>query len=156
MIALGVALLLLGTALVVAEAHVPGGILGVAGAIALVAGAFIVIPALGAGAVLAVPVGAGLGVAAGAWALVAARSARSTHRTRIRSGAEGLCGQVGVVRHWGEPAGQVFVDGALWRARSGWSEPGGDVLREGDSIVVEGVSGLTLSVRRAEDWELVA
>jgi hypothetical protein len=27
---------------------------------------------------------------------------------------------------------------------------------EGDSVVVERVSGLTLSVRRAEEWELIA
>ena len=26
---------------------------------------------------------------------------------------------------------------------------------EGDSVVVERVSGLTLSVRRAEEWELI-
>ncbi len=29
-------------------------------------------------------------------------------------------------------------------------------LHEGDSVVVERVSGLTLSVRRAEEWELIA
>jgi membrane-bound ClpP family serine protease len=153
---LGVVLLVLGTALVVAEAHVPGGVLGAAGGLALLVGAFIVIPALGGGAVLAIPVGVGLGVAAGAWALVATRSAALTRRTRIRSGAESLCGQVGVVRHWDEPGGQVFVDGALWRARHDWPEPGAGALHEGDPVVVERVSGLTLSVRRADDWELIA
>ena len=35
---------------------------------------------------------------------------------------EVLCGRVGVVRLWSEPAGQVFVDGALWRARHEWAE----------------------------------
>ena len=154
MTGLGVALLILGTALVVAEAHLPGGILGAAGGVALLVGAIVVIPALGGGAALAVPVGVGLGMAAGAWGLMAARSAAGTRRRRVRAGAEGLCGQVGVVRHWGEPAGQVFVDGALWRARREWPEPGGEVLHEGDPVVVERVSGLTLSVRRAEDWEL--
>ncbi len=156
MTGLGVALLVLGTALVVAEAHLPGGVLGVLGAVALVAGALIVIPALGGGAVVAVAAGVGLGLAAGGWALVAARSAASTRRARVRAGSEGLCGQVGVVRRWGEPAGQVFVDGALWRAREGWTEAGGSALHEGDPVVVERVSGLTLTVRRAEDWELIA
>jgi membrane protein implicated in regulation of membrane protease activity len=51
-----------------------------------------------------------------------------------------------------EPAGQVFVDGALWRARPSWDES--DHLREGDPVVVERVQGLTLCVRRAEQWEL--
>jgi membrane protein implicated in regulation of membrane protease activity len=31
-----------------------------------------------------------------------------------------------------------------------------EALREGDRVVVERVSGLTLSVRRAEEWELIA
>jgi membrane-bound ClpP family serine protease len=156
MIALGIALLLTGAVLLVAEAHVPGGVLGVAGGLALIAGGIFVIGTLGGGAALAVPVGVGLGAAAGGWALVATRKAASARRVRIQAGAEALCGRVGVVRRWHEPAGQVFVDGALWRARHGWAELDGEALHEGDPIVVERVSGLTLSVRRAEEWELSA
>jgi membrane protein implicated in regulation of membrane protease activity len=33
-----------------------------------------------------------------------------------------------------------------------WDDP--EELREGDPVVVERVQGLTLSVRRAEEWEL--
>ena len=51
------------------------------------------------------------------------------------------------------PAGQVFLDGALWRARQ-WSFDEEAVLERGDPIVVERVDGLTLTVRRAEDWEV--
>jgi len=135
---------------------VPGGVLGVAGGLALIAGGIIVIGALGGGAVLAVPVGVGLGVTAGGWALVATRKAVSARRARIQAGAEALCGRVGEVRRWSESAGQVFVEGALWRARHDWAGADGEALREGDPVVVERVSGLTLSVRRAEDWELIA
>jgi membrane-bound ClpP family serine protease len=156
MIALGFALLLMGATLVVAEAHLPSGALGVAGGVALIVGGIIVIALLGGSTLLAVPVGVGLGAAAGGWALVVTRKAASARRERIQAGAEALCGRVGVVRHWSEPGGQVFVDGALWRARHGWAEIGGEPLHEGDSIVVEHVSGLTLSVRRAEEWELIA
>ena len=156
MTALGFALLLMGAVLVVAEAHLPGGVLGVGGGLALIAGGIIVIAALGGGAALAVPVGVGLGAAAGGWALVVARKAASSRRARIRAGAEALCGRVGVVRGWSEPAGQVFLDGALWRARHEWAEVDGDALHEGDPVVVERVSGLTLCVRRAEEWELIA
>jgi membrane-bound serine protease (ClpP class) len=155
MTALGFALLLMGAVLLVAEAHVPGGALGAAGGVALIAGAFIVIEALGGGAALAVPVGVGLGAAAGGWALLATRKAASTRRQRIQAGSEALCGRVGVVRRWSEHAGQVFVDGALWRARHEW-EADEDALREGDPVVVERVSGLTLCVRRADKWELIA
>jgi membrane-bound ClpP family serine protease len=156
MTALGFVLLLIGIALVVAEAHVPGGVLGVAGGVALIAGGIIVIGALGGGAALAIPIGLGIGAAAGGCALVVARKAARAGRGRIRSGEEGLCGRLGVVRSWSNPAGQVFVDGALWRARQDWGPADDDGLHEGDPVVVERVNGLTLSVRRAEDWEMIA
>jgi membrane-bound serine protease (ClpP class) len=50
--------------------------------------------------------------------------------------------------------GQVFVDGALWRARR--SELDGEQpIAPGDPVVVERVSGLTLTVRPAEEWEVL-
>ncbi len=71
----------------------------------------------------------------------------------VRSGAEGLIGRVGEVRAAPEPLGQVFLDGALWRARL-WAGDEDAVLERGDPIVVERVDGLTLTVRRAEEWEV--
>jgi membrane-bound serine protease (ClpP class) len=59
---------------------------------------------------------------------------------------------MGVVRNWSGADGQVLVDGALWRARRSWADEDG-VLGAGDPIVVERVSGLTLAVRKAEEWE---
>jgi membrane-bound serine protease (ClpP class) len=156
MTALGFALLFTGVVLVVAEAHVPGGVLGVAGGVALIAGGILIIAALGGGAALAVPIGVGIGAAAGGWALLVTRKAASARRGSIRSGAEGLCGRLGIVRSWSEPAGQIFVDGALWRAQQDWAPSDEEGLREGDPVVVERVNGLTLSVRRAEEWELIA
>jgi membrane-bound ClpP family serine protease len=156
MTALGIVLLILGVVLVVAEAHVPGGILGMAGAVALIVGAIAVIAAAGGGAVLAVPVGAGLGVSAAAWALLVTRKTARAQRARIRSGSEALSGQVGVVRRWSAADGQVFVAGALWRAHHDCADVDGGALNEGEPVVVERVSGLTLSVRRAEEWELIA
>ncbi|HMD57581.1 MAG TPA: NfeD family protein [Solirubrobacteraceae bacterium] len=156
MTVLGFVLLLIGAMLAVAEAHAPSGILGLGAGAALIAGGIMVIASLGGSAALAVPVGVALGAAAGGWALVAMRKARGSQRARIQAGAESLCGRVGVVRRWSDSAGQVFVDGALWRARRGWTEADDAALREGDPIVVERVSGLTLSVRPAEEWELLA
>ena len=155
MIALGFVLLVMGAVLAVAEAHVPGGVLGVAGGVALMAGGIIVIATLGGSVALAVSVGLGLGTAAGGWAFLVTRKAASVRRARVQAGAEALCGRLGVVRGWSEPAGQVFIDGALWRARHGWAEIDGEALHAGDPVVVERVSGLTLSVRRAEEWELI-
>ena len=155
MTALGFALLLAGAMLLVAEAHAPSGVLGIGAAGALIAGVTIIIGSLGGGAAIAVPVGVGLGAVAGGWTVVATRSAAGSRRARIQAGAESLCGRVGVVRRWSDSAGQVFLDGALWRARQEGTDADGGALREGDPVVVERVSGLTLSVRRAEQWELI-
>jgi membrane-bound serine protease (ClpP class) len=48
----------------------------------------------------------------------------------------------------------VFVNGALWGARLGWSHEDGP-LRAGDHVVIESVNGLTLCVRKAEEWEVL-
>jgi membrane-bound serine protease (ClpP class) len=156
MIALGFALLILGIALMVAEAHAPGGVLGVAGGVALVVGGIVLIGALGGGAVVLVPAAVGIGAAAVGFSVIATRKAASVRRLRVQSGREGLCGRIGVLRQWQEPLGKVFVDGALWRAQHDWAGREEGSLEEGDAVVVERVNGLTLVVRRAEDWELVA
>ena len=67
-----------------------------------------------------------------------------------------MYGRVGVVRRWSNIAGQVSLDGALWRARWEYPDMDGRELHEGDRVVVESVSGLTLCVRIAEEWELHA
>ncbi len=152
MVEIGVALVLLGAGLLVAEAHLPGGFLGVAGGLALAVGTALAITAAGGavGVVLAAVV-AVLAVS-GLWLGVATRKALATRRLRSASGREALSGRMGVVRSWAGTSGQVFVDGALWRAKRSLGDEEAD-LGAGDSVVVERVSGLTLGVRRAEEWE---
>jgi membrane-bound ClpP family serine protease len=152
MVEVGVALLLVGVALLVAEAHVPGGVLGAAGGVALTVGAALAIAGAGAGAaVIVAAVVASLAVA-GAWLLIATRKSLAARRLRTVSGREALSGRTGVVRSWAGEGGQVFVDGALWRARRTWPDDPAE-LGAGDAVVIERVSGLTLGVRRAEEWE---
>ena len=130
----------------------PGGALGVAGGAALAGGAAIALAAAGGGA--AVVIGAVLGVmaATGLWLAFATRKALATRRLKSASGREALMGRCGVVRRWQNGNGQVFVDGALWHARPSWPDSD-DQLNAGDAVVVERVTGLTLGVRRAEEWE---
>jgi membrane-bound ClpP family serine protease len=154
MVVIGVALLLVGAALLVAEAHVPAGVLGVAGGVSLAGGAALAIAGLGGGIAIALPAAFAALAVAGLWVGIAARKALATQRLRASSGREALSGHMGVVRNWAGPDGQVLVDGALWRACRSWGDED-DELAEGDPVVVERVSGLTLAVRRAEDWEQV-
>jgi membrane-bound serine protease (ClpP class) len=152
--ALGLFLLVLGATLVVLEAHVQSlGALGLPGVLALIGGSVLAVSGLGGGVGLVVGVTLLLAVAAASGLGVVLRKGPQARRRRVRTGAEGLVGQVGVVRSWGEPDGQVLVCGALWRARRAWPEADEGELREGDEVVVERLGGLTLGVRRAEEWE---
>ena len=130
----------------------PSGALGVAGGVALATGAALAIGA--SGGAVALVIGAILAATAvtGLWLAVATRKGLATRQLRALSGREALSGRTGVVRSWNCGDGQVFVDGALWRARPSWPD-GEQELAAGDAVIVERVSGLTLAVRRAEEWE---
>jgi len=152
MVEAGLALMLVGAALLAAEAHVSGGVLGAFGGLSLAGGAALAISAAGGGVALVI---AGIVAAiavTGAWVALAASKALVARRRRVASGREALSGRTGVVRTWAGEGGQVFVDGALWRARQSPIEDESD-LDAGDAVVVERVTGLTLGVRRAEEWE---
>jgi membrane-bound ClpP family serine protease len=148
----GLLLMVVSAALAVAEAHVPSHGASVA---ALAAGVALVITGAGVGLALALAVAATIATVGGAYLWVVVHKALAARRSRVRSGAEGLIGRVGEVRATPAPLGRVFLDGALWRART-WDAGEDDTqqLQCGDPIVVERVDGLTLTVRRAEDWEL--
>jgi membrane-bound serine protease (ClpP class) len=152
MTAIGIALLVVGALVVTVEAHVPTlGVLGGPGAIAMVVGTVLAVAGLGGGLALAL-VAAVLVAAVGVGVVgVSVAKGKAVRRHRVRTD---LIGRLGVVRRWDTPDGTVLVDGALWSARP--SLPDGDPLCSGDRVVVERVSGLTLCVRKAEDWELVA
>jgi membrane-bound ClpP family serine protease len=152
MVEIGVALVLVGVTLLVAEAHAPGGVLGGLGAAALVGGLVLAVSAAGAAAALVVAAALAAALVSAAWLALATRKALAAGRLRATSGREALSGRAGVVRNWSNGTGQVFVDGALWKAKRSVMDEDGE-LAEGDSVVVERVSGLTLAVRRAEDWE---
>ncbi|MGH2712918.1 MAG: NfeD family protein, partial [Thermoleophilaceae bacterium] len=106
----------------------------------------------GAGAAVVVAAVLAALAMAGGWLLIATRKSLAVRRLRSASGREALSGRTGIVRSWNGEGGQVFVDGALWRARRSWPDDPAEI-GAGDAVVVERVSGLTLGVRRAEEWE---
>jgi membrane-bound ClpP family serine protease len=155
MSALGAVLVVLGAALVVAEAHVPShGALGTGAAAALTAG--VVLALSGAGVPSGAVVAAGAAVALVGFALAWLLLVRSltARRLAVRSGPRTLVGRTATVRSVPAPLGQVQIDGALWRARLWELDEGGPSLAEGSAVVVESVDGLTLTVRPAEEWEM--
>lgn len=151
MVFLGIVLLGAGAGLLIAEAHLPTyGALGLAGVVALAGGAAIAVDGAGGGTALIVAVVVLVAIAALALLAVIVRATLTAGHSRVRTGVEGLVGHVGVIRTAPAPLGQVFVDGALWRAKPCME----DELAVGDPVVVERVNGLVLSVRRAEEWEV--
>ena len=152
MTVLGIVLIVIGAALLVAELHVASGVLVGGAAVSLVAGWVLLIIALGGSAIVAVPVGVGVG------GFIALRGMRLIHDAQklthapVSSGREAMSGRIGVVRSWHGANGRIFIEGALWQARCDALEQAPEV---GDPVVVEGVYGLTLSVRPAESWELI-
>jgi membrane-bound serine protease (ClpP class) len=155
MTALGIALLLIGATLVAIETHVASlGMLAGPGALALGVGAVLAISGLGGGLVVALTLAVLLAAGSLAVAGAAIRAGKSSRHRRVRAGPEGLVGRVGVVQSWRDPTGRVKLDGALWQARRSWGDEEGLDLHAGDPVVVERLSGLTLAVRRAEEWEL--
>jgi membrane-bound serine protease (ClpP class) len=135
--ALGVALLVVAVALFLVEALTPtGGLIGLIGIGALVAsGILLEVPwPVIVVVVLAI-------VALGA--LFGRKVWRAQRQERVLTGWEELIGAVGAVRVPLDPVGQVFVEGALWRARV---DDGVAPVPAGSRVRVRAVDGLTLQV----------
>lgn len=144
----GVALIVLAFVLLVAEVFVPSfGALGIGGIVALAFGGLLLTtsdnPEFEVDLWLVVGMPAVIGAAFAALVLFVFSS---RHRA-IAVGAEALIGAEAIARSPLAPKGTVLVRGERWRASS--DEP----IGEGDRVVVTGLHGLELSVRRLEASE---
>ncbi|HJQ85640.1 MAG TPA: nodulation protein NfeD, partial [Candidatus Binatia bacterium] len=136
-------LLVLGVALLIAEAFLPTfGIVGAGGLIAFFLGSLFLFDAESG---LAVPrsIVFGVGGSVAAIFIVVGTLVLRAQRTRAAGGAEGMVGAVGVARGPLGPGGTVVVRGEFWKAES--EEP----LADGERVEVTGIDGLRLRVRRA-------
>jgi membrane-bound serine protease (ClpP class) len=137
----GLFLILFGAALLVVDAHVTShGALTLSGLVAVAIGLITLFHKAPApyhtNVWLVVSVTAVLG---GFWALAISKAV-AVRRAPVRVGPGDIVGMEGEARS----AGQVFVRGELWRARS--DAP----LHPGDKIRVAGLDGLTLDVHRID------
>lgn len=137
----GAGLMLLGAALIVAEAFAPSfGILGLGGTLALVLGATILFDPQVPGFELSWQVVGAVALASLGLTLVIMRLAWSSHSRAVVTGRRGLIGAGGVVQSWQGNAGYVLVQGERWKAVS--TAP----LEAGQAVRVTGLKGLTLEV----------
>jgi membrane-bound serine protease (ClpP class) len=139
----------IGVGLLLVELLAPtGGVLAVLGAAGLVAAGIV---ALGEDSDLSDYLGPALitvGVLSLITALVIGRKVLAAHVEQpVRTGWEELVGREAVVREPLDPVGQIWVEGALWRARVGQDAP---AAHEGSRVRIEGLDGLTLIVQQLE------
>lgn len=137
---------LVGFGLLAAELLLPtGGVLAVLGVLGLTAAGVV---AFGSDSDVADYAGGALialGVLSGITFYFVTRKVWEAHRNdRVRTGAEEMVGGAAEARSSIDPEGQVWVEGALWRARLA---DGAAPIRLGDRVRVEAVDGLTLVVR---------
>ena len=144
---LAIALLALALLLFIAEAHAPTTVLGLLGVGALVGAGF---AWRDAGHDLPVAAIVVAGVILAGFVVFASRKALAAHRDEpVRTGFEELVGSVGDVREPLDPEGQIFIQGALWKARA----TGADQIGLGNRVRVRAVDGLTLEVEPVADQD---
>jgi membrane-bound serine protease (ClpP class) len=143
----GVVLLVIGIAMIIAEAHLAThGVLGVFGVAALIASGLLLYNTGSSAFEVSAPVVIAAGLGIGGLLAFGVQRAVAARRRPVVTGREEMVGAVGEVRQAIDPVGQVFVHGALWRARP-VDGAGGAGLTPGVRVRVESVVGLTLRVR---------
>jgi membrane-bound serine protease (ClpP class) len=137
----GVALLLLGVALLIIDLHAPThGVLTVGGLISLGFGLALLFQNEPAGYQVNEWLVLGIGSAIAAFWIFATGKALAARKLPVETGVHAMIGQKGRVRG----PGLVFVDGALWQAHSADASE----LVPGEEVEVAAVNGLQLTVRR--------
>jgi membrane-bound serine protease (ClpP class) len=142
--AAGIILLVVAMALFIAEGHLNShGVLGLGGVVALILSGLLLFDT-GDEDEISAPVVIVTGLVLGAFfAFVVDRAVRA-RREPVHTGHEELVGQSAEVRTPLAPEGQVWLQGALWRARVA---DGSGPIGTGDRVRVDSVDGLTLLVR---------
>lgn len=137
----GLGLLLLGIALMIAEAFSPSfGILGLGGIVSFVLGSIMLMDTETPGYQIAIPLIVGLTVVSALFTFVILALLLKARRKPVTTGVEVLLGQSAKVVSGFPGDGRVLVDGEIWQAKC--DQP----LAIGQSVVVRRVSGLYLVV----------
>jgi membrane-bound serine protease (ClpP class) len=140
----GLALMVLGVALLVGEAFFPSfGVLGIGGIVSLAFGSLLLFDTptsdFGVDRSIVFTAVATLG----SFVLAVSYLVFRAQKAKPALGIEGLIGEVGVVREKLSPRGSVFVHGEYWKA-----EADGEI-ETGDKVEVVGIDRMVLKVKRA-------
>ncbi|MGB5326254.1 MAG: NfeD family protein, partial [Pseudomonadales bacterium] len=141
----GALLILLGVALLIAEALIPSfGILGLSGVAAFIIGSIVLMDTELPAYQIAKPLVFGFAAISAGLLVVVMRLIVRSRRHAVVTGLGALTGHTAVVEEVDGQQVWVRINGERWRADCV------QALRPGDTVVVEGVSGLLLSVSKQE------
>ncbi|MDH7577097.1 MAG: nodulation protein NfeD [Bacillota bacterium] len=140
----GVLLMILAFGLFIAEAFLAShGVLGAGGIVSFVIGSLILFSNGPPGVRVSIWLVAAVAlVFTGLMALLVTAVVRGQKR-RVITGQEGLLGYTGIAKTDLNPAGIVLVAGELWNAKTEEN-----MIKSGEEVVITGVEGLRLRVRR--------
>lgn len=141
----GLALLLLGIALMIAEAFLGAfGVLGIGGLIAFVLGSIMLMPEAVPGFTVAWELIGSIALFLGIAFVALSTLVLRTRRRPVVAGREQMLGSTGPVVEWGNGEGRVRVHGEVWQAHSPHR------LSTGQPVRVTGIDGLKLQVEPDE------
>jgi len=140
---LGLALIVLSVVLFILELNfVSYGLLTLGGLVSFVLGSMILFdsPLPGGGVPMSSIIATLVFVLA--FVFIVIRAAVKVHRTKVTTGSEGLIGETGSPVRAFMGRGRIKIHGEIWNARSD------EELHENDNVVVTGVDGMDLKVKR--------
>ncbi len=142
----GLALILLGVMLIIAEAFVPSfGALGLGGVAAFVFGSIILLDTDVPGMEIARSLIIGVALVASSLLLALVYVLMRMRRRQPVSGAEGMLGELAEALEDFDEHGQVFVHGERWHANT--TVP----IRKGDRVRIKKIHGLQLEVSPVDE-----
>ena len=142
----GLALILLGIALMVAEAFSPSfGIFGLGGVAAFTLGSIMLMDTEVPGYQIALPLIIGISLFSVAFIVVTISMLVRVRNKPVTTGMEAVVGEIGKVVSGFPGAGRVLVEGEIWQAKCA------NALKAGQSIRVTKLTGLCLDVEALPD-----
>lgn len=142
----GIAIILLGVALMVAEALAPSfGVLGIGGIVALIIGSVILFDSPHPQFQLAIPVIAAVAVCSAAFTFFIVGLLVQNRRNPLVSGTTTLLGRIAQIEHFEQRQPMVHLEGEWWQVHA--AQP----LQVGDWVQVHNIDGLVLQVTKTKE-----
>jgi len=142
----GLFLILLGIIFFILEVKIIShGVLGLAGIVSIIIGSIMLIDLPSSILSISYKTIIFVGIISGIFVFGILSYAIKAQLAKVKTGKEGLIGEIGIARTDIHRKGKIFLHGEMWNASSN------DFITQGEKVVVVGVDGLVLKVKKKED-----